>query len=129
MKETLSRILMLSLLLILASSSSSPPPPLHTFNLTRDAFGVPHVRAATDAGALFGVGVAQAEDRLYQLLTQRLAARGRAAEIFGPGAAGANIASDVHVRTLGWAQYAERVVASMPRVDLALLNSYADGVK
>ena len=115
--------LMLAVLLLTAASSSP-----YAFNLTRDAFGVPHVNSTTDTGAFYGVGVAQAEDRLYQLLTQRVAARGRVAECFGPGAAAVNTASDVRVRTLGWTQYAERVVAAMPPADLALLQAYADGV-
>ena len=43
----------------------------------RDNYGVPHVRAATEAGVFFGQGFAAAEDRLFQMETFRRAALGR----------------------------------------------------
>ncbi|KPL11340.1 hypothetical protein AMJ85_03805 [candidate division BRC1 bacterium SM23_51] len=52
--------------------------------LYRDTWGVPHVYADTDAGAAFGIGYAQAEDRLEQLLRNIREAEGTMAEAFGP---------------------------------------------
>lgn len=51
--------------------------------LYRDTWGVPHVYAPTDAGAAFGIGYAQAEDRLEQLLRNYREAEGTLAEAFG----------------------------------------------
>lgn len=50
----------------------------------RDYFGVPHIYANTAEGAVFGVGYAQAEDRLEELLLNYMKAAGRMAEVFGP---------------------------------------------
>jgi acyl-homoserine lactone acylase PvdQ len=36
--------------------------------LIRDEFGVPHIFAATAAGAAYGSGYAQAEDRLEEMM-------------------------------------------------------------
>lgn len=50
----------------------------------RDSFGVPHIYADTLAGASFGAGYAQAEDRLEQLLQNYRLAAGTMSEIAGP---------------------------------------------
>jgi acyl-homoserine-lactone acylase len=52
--------------------------------ILRDEFGVPHVFAKTDADAIYGVGYAQAEDRLEELLKNYRRAEGTMAEAFGP---------------------------------------------
>ncbi len=52
--------------------------------ILRDEFGVPHIYAATAAGAAFGSGYAQAEDRLEELLRNYRKAEGTMAEAFGP---------------------------------------------
>ena len=52
--------------------------------ILRDEFGVPHIFAATAAGAAFGSGYAQAEDRLEELLRNYRKAEGTMAEAFGP---------------------------------------------
>jgi acyl-homoserine lactone acylase PvdQ len=51
--------------------------------LCRDTWGVPHVSAQTEAGAAFGIGYAQAEDRLEQVLRNYREAEGTQAEAFG----------------------------------------------
>ena len=76
--------------LLLTAASSSP----YAFNLTRDAFGVPHVNSTTDTGAFYGVGVAQAEDRLFQIFLRIATATGRLAEFLGPGEGRVNVESD-----------------------------------
>ena len=50
--------------------------------ISRDAYGVPSVRAATSADLWFGA--AYADDRLFQLELFRRATQGRLAEILGP---------------------------------------------
>ena len=51
--------------------------------ITRDAYGVPNVRAANDRDLWRGVGYATAQDRLVQLELYRRGAQGRLAEVLG----------------------------------------------
>ncbi len=51
--------------------------------ILRDQFGVPHIFAATAAGAAFGHGYAQAEDRLEEMMRNFRKAEGTMAEAFG----------------------------------------------
>src|SRR5215472_4372874 len=51
--------------------------------ILRDEYGVPHIFAATAAGAAFGSGYAQAEDRLEEMLRNYRRAEGTMAEVFG----------------------------------------------
>jgi penicillin amidase len=92
--------------------------------IVRDRRGVPHVRASSEEAAWFGLGFAQAQDRLSQLVWLRRLALGRSAEIVGQS----GVASDALVRTLGIPRLAERDLArSQPRTQRALA-AYADGV-
>jgi acyl-homoserine-lactone acylase len=52
--------------------------------ILRDEYGVPHIFAQDAAGAAFGSGYAQAEDRLEELLKNYRRAEGTMAEAFGP---------------------------------------------
>ncbi|HYY06036.1 MAG TPA: penicillin acylase family protein, partial [Candidatus Limnocylindria bacterium] len=51
--------------------------------LTRDEFGVPHLRAGTLYDVGYGIGLAQAQDRLFQMEFVRKSATGNLAEIAG----------------------------------------------
>ena len=65
--------------------------PLAGVRIVRDNFGVPHVFASgADEQAIeenigFGVGYAQAEERLFQMEVLRRAAEGTLSELVGPG--------------------------------------------
>ena len=61
----------------------------------RDDFGTPHIFAETNRGLFEAYGYTVALDRLWQLELNRRAARGRLAEIFGPGAVNADRAARV----------------------------------
>jgi acyl-homoserine-lactone acylase len=50
----------------------------------RDDFGIPNIFAGSEEGAAYGMGYAQAEDRLEELLKQYRRAAGTMAEAFGP---------------------------------------------
>jgi len=52
--------------------------------ILRDEYGVPHIFASDAAGAAYGSGYAQAEDRLEELLKNYRRAEGTMAEAFGP---------------------------------------------
>jgi penicillin amidase len=54
--------------------------------IERDEHGIPTIHAASLHDAMFGLGFAHAQDRLWQLETHRRIGAGRLAEAFGPGA-------------------------------------------
>ena len=117
-------------------SQPSPPQP-EEVTVVRDAHGVPHVFAKSDAGALFGAGWAAAEDRHFQMLWGRLMVQGRVAEFFGPGfqqnpTTGAfedsHVEHDREARLVGWSRHARRVAAALDAETRALLDAYAQGV-
>jgi penicillin amidase len=92
--------------------------------IERDAWGVPHVIADTDADLFFGFGYATAQDRLFQLDYLRRKARGRLAEILGKD----GIESDVLYRTLDLAGIAEAEWRSLPQETRDLITAYTAGV-
>jgi penicillin amidase len=51
--------------------------------ITRDGYGVPHVKARNPYDVGFGMGQAQAQDRLFQMELVRKSATGNVAELFG----------------------------------------------
>src|SRR5689334_25312951 len=85
-------------LLALAPLCAAPTPDARqlarTVTIYRDTYGVPHIYAKTDAGAVFGLMYAQAEDNFWQLETDLIRIVGRSAEV--DGARG--IAGDLLVR-------------------------------
>jgi penicillin amidase len=112
-------------------------PAAEQVTLVRDGFGVAHVFAKSDKGALYGAGYAAAEDRLFQMVRARLMCQGREAEFFGPGQVvdpktgkitNTAIRHDREARAVGWWRHAQRVVAELPLDTLRLLQAYSDGV-
>ena len=57
--------------------------PEREIEIVRDRYAVPHVLAATDHDAFFGLGFVHAQDRLWQMTLARRTAQGRLSEIFG----------------------------------------------
>lgn len=100
--------------------------------LLRDAWGVPHVYAPTDRAAMYGLGWATAQDRLFQMLHTRLMAQGRVAEFFGPGfvpgQGDANIEHDLDARQIGWWRQAIDVAGALDPETYGLLEAYSQGV-
>jgi penicillin amidase len=92
--------------------------------ITRDDYGVPHVRGETAVAAWFGMGYASARDRMFQMDYDRRRACGRWAEIAGPAA----VAGDVLARRLGLRAAAQRDVAAMSPRLRAAFAAYAGGV-
>src|SRR5262245_7644560 len=91
--------------------------------IVRDRWGIPHVHA-DDADLFFAFGYATGQDRLFQLDYLRRKARGRLAEILGPGA----VESDLLARTIGLAQIAEKELQTLPADVRELLSAYTAGV-
>lgn len=93
-------------------------------DIVRDAAAVPHVFAASEHDAYFGLGYAHAQDRLWQLEFNRRLGSGRLAEIFGVDA----LERDRWFRTLGLRVAAERNLQGLDVRGRAALDAYAAGV-
>ena len=92
--------------------------------IVRDEHGIPTIQAASVRDAAYGLGVAHAQDRLWQMETHRRIGAGRLAEAFGEGAAD----TDRFLRVLGVRRTAAAQWAQLPAPSRALLQAYADGV-
>ncbi len=92
--------------------------------IKRDQAGIPHIYAASTADLYFGLGVATAQDRLWQIDRLRRRALGRQAEILGPAYA----ASDIAHLTVGIDLIAEREVSAMDGATRAMIESYVAGI-
>jgi penicillin amidase len=92
--------------------------------VTRDTYGVAHIRAGNEHDLFFLQGYVHAQDRLFQMDVNRRQASGTLAELLGPGA----LPSDVEVRTIGVRRAALRSWAVISRRAQAALEAYAEGV-
>jgi len=92
--------------------------------IEQDERGVPTIRAATDADALFGLGYVHARDRLWQIEWQRRIGSGRLAEVLGPQA----VAGDRMLRTVGFRRAAEAALPGLSTEVRRTLEAYAAGV-
>jgi penicillin amidase len=93
-------------------------------HIERDAHGIPTIRAASARDAYFGLGVAHAQDRLWQMETHRRIGAGRLAEVFGEGA----LETDRFLRILGVRRTAAAQWQRLPQESKEALQAYADGV-
>jgi acyl-homoserine-lactone acylase len=102
-----------------AQTPASPEATIH-----RDAWGVPHVFSDTDAGAVFGMAWALAEDDWPLIEENYLRALGRSAELLGPsGVTGDWMARALQIVSLSVAEYD----AASPRMRM-LLDAFAAGM-
>jgi penicillin amidase len=92
--------------------------------IARDGDGVPLITAADDADAVFGLGFAHAQDRLFQMETMRRYGAGRLAEIFGVQA----LPIDRQMRVLGIYRLAEAAFPLLSPPVRRGLEAYAAGV-
>jgi penicillin amidase len=95
-----------------------------TVTITRDSWGVPHIEATTDAGVVFGMGYAQAEDNFWQLEEDYISALGRAASIYGDAALG----NDLVRAAFEVERYAREEYQREPAERRALWDAYAAGI-
>ncbi len=92
--------------------------------VTRDDWGIAHVRGSTDAEAVFGMIYAQAEDDFNRVETNYLTALGRSAEAEGESAIYADLRQKLFVDP---ADLRKRYGAS-PQWLRLLMNAWADGL-
>ncbi|OWW21374.1 penicillin acylase family protein [Noviherbaspirillum denitrificans] len=93
-------------------------------DIVRDANGIPHIYAKSQADAYFALGYAHAQDRLWQMELNRRIAAGRMAEILGPNA----VPTDRFLRTLGVRRNAEKIFGNLSQQTRDALEAYARGV-
>ncbi|WP_277208459.1 penicillin acylase family protein [Isoptericola croceus] len=94
------------------------------FETFRDACGVPHVRAATEADLAYGQGYVTARDRGWQLESDRWRAEGRLAARYGPG----GLEWDRFAVRVRLADTARRVHAALAGPEREWLAAYTAGV-
>jgi penicillin G amidase len=92
--------------------------------ILRDRAGVPHIYASTTPDLWFGVGLAMAQDRLWQMDRLRRRALGRQAEILGA----AYVASDIAHLTVGIDQIATREAAALDEKTHAICTAFVAGI-
>jgi penicillin amidase len=92
--------------------------------IVRDPRGIPHVFAAHEADAYFGLGYVHGQDRLWQLELDRRLASGQLAEIFGADA----LPRDRLFRTLGLRRAAEQSLAQLDPSTRDVVDAYVRGV-
>lgn len=92
--------------------------------ILRDGHGVPHIFADSEHDAFFTLGVAHAQDRLWQMEITRRTIRGRLAEILGSRA----LDADIFFRTLGLGPASDTALANLPANVRLALEAYAAGI-
>lgn len=92
--------------------------------IVRDNASVPHVFGASDADVYFGLGVAHAQDRLWQMLLLRRTAQGRLSELFGTR----TLRTDELLRRFDLYALAVRSVRAQDGYSRAALDAYSAGV-
>jgi penicillin G amidase len=92
--------------------------------IKRDRAGVPHVFADATTDLFFGLGVAMAEDRLWQMDRLRRRALGRQAEILGP----AYVDSDIAHLTVGIDRISADDAAAMDGATHRLVSAFVAGI-
>jgi len=92
--------------------------------ITRDDWGIPHIRGKTDADAVFGLMYAQAEDDFNRVETNYLNAMGRLAEAEGESA----VWQDLRMKLFIDPDSMKARYAASPAWLQKLMNAYADGL-
>jgi acyl-homoserine-lactone acylase len=126
------RLLPLTLLLLASCATTTTRDPERArweaqaarVTITRDHWGVAHIRGKTDADAVFGMIYAQAEDDFNRVETNYLTALGRTAEADGEKA----IWHDLRARLYMDPADLQRRYAASPEWLKTLMNAWADGL-
>lgn len=92
--------------------------------LGREANGIVHIKAETEADMFFALGVAHAQDRLWQMDFQRRVGAGRLSEAVGK----ATLSQDKFLRTWGFYKAAQAAYQSLSPAGKAIIDAYVAGV-
>ncbi|OHB66522.1 MAG: hypothetical protein A2Y76_08280 [Planctomycetes bacterium RBG_13_60_9] len=124
------------------SDPGVPPTPSENrygkVELLRDRWGVPHVFANTDAGAMYGLGYAAAEDRAFQMYYNLRIIQGRLAELVGdvkvgvtrqlPQGRNSALRNDIQMRTIGYWRAAQETADHLDPEARRFLEAYSRGI-
>ncbi|SIS84999.1 penicillin acylase family protein [Phaeovulum vinaykumarii] len=92
--------------------------------IVRSTEDVPHIFGQNDRDVFFALGLAHAQDRLWQMVVMRRTVQGRLSEVFGPR----TLPSDELMRRLDLYGAAADSVAVQDAPTQAALKAYAEGV-
>lgn len=92
--------------------------------IVRDTANVPHIYANNDNDLYFGLGYAHAQDRLWQMVVNRLTVQGRLSEIFGKQA----LPLDEFMRRLDIYSLSQKSVDAQDNITKKALEAYAAGI-
>ena len=92
--------------------------------ITFDEADIPHIKANSQADAIFALGYLHTSERSWQMEMNRRLASGRLSEILGSE----TLSIDRYIRTLGIKRAAENQFDRYPVSAKRLLQAYADGV-
>jgi len=92
--------------------------------VVRDRHGIPHILARNEEDALFALGYAHAQDRLWQMEMNRRIGAGRLAEVLGAAA----VDTDRLLRVLGLHRRAKASLASFEPASRRRIAAYVNGV-
>lgn len=95
-----------------------------TARIVRDRWGVAHCHGESLRDLYFAVGVAQAQDRLWQIDYRRRFVLGTLAQVLGAKA----LPTDLEHRTIGFGRIAEAEFPTLSAEATTVLQAYADGV-
>jgi penicillin G amidase len=93
-------------------------------SITRDEYGIPHIRAANIPDAYFALGFVHGQDRQWQLEMHRRIGRGALAQVLGAPA----LPTDKFLRTLGVHRNAGLIYAALDEPTKVLVSAYAKGI-
>lgn len=123
--ERYTRLTLTLFIFTIAAISSHASDQPGEVTIYRDTWGVPHIFAATDADAAYGLGYAQAEDRLADIYTNVRTATGRMAEAFGPRF----VQQDYAMRLVKNAELCEKHFDTIPTELQEIGESFMRGVR
>ena len=92
--------------------------------IVRDNASVPHIFGPSDEDVYFGLGLAHAQDRLWQMTLMRRTAQGRLSELFGTR----TVKVDELLRRFDFYALSVKSVAAQDAYTQAALGAYAAGV-
>jgi penicillin amidase len=126
------RIILAWLVLAVLPTAAAPHREYGKVELMRDTWGIPHVFSDTDAGAMYGLGYATADQRGFQMTYNLRIIQGRLAEVVGERQRGSrketSVDHDRQMRTIGWSRAAARTAANLGMPTHKLLEAYCEGV-
>lgn len=95
-----------------------------TIDIDRDEYAIPHIHTATERDAYFGLGYAEAQDRLFQMELERRLGAGRMSELFG----NRTLLVDEWSRTIGFSRIADQMWLKAGPRTRDVLTAFVSGI-